>query len=134
MIIYIDENLPSNLAKALAALQEGRLDEDVEVRHVKDHFGEGITDEDWLPKAGKEKAVIITKDYSIRRTRAEMEICESFGLVVIFLKPPSKSGFKYWDLVEIVIKHWENIKECGRRERPAAYKITMRKSRPERID
>ena len=131
MIIYTDENFPPDVAEGMAIFQRGDITESVEVRHVKTHFYEGIEDTDWLPVAGKEKTTVVTQDRNIRRTQAEWEICRHYEMVVVFIKPPSKAGLRYWQMVELIVKHWQEIKNCGRKQRPAAYRITLKSRHPE---
>ncbi len=138
MIIYLDENLPRQLAEAFDILQQGlnlsnrtRL----EVKSVSGVFGRGAKDEDWIPEAGSQGACVITQDYNIKRIKHQRELCEQFDLGMIYLRSPSKSGFKYWDLVKLLTKHWEEItKAAARQPRPFAYKITSRSAKPESMD
>jgi len=128
MIIYIDENMPSLLAKGLNLLQSplNRSAQDpIEVRAIQDDFGKGAQDEDWIPEAGKLDACIITQDFNIHRIRNQQELCKKYNLGMFYFKPPSKSGFSYWDMVSIVVKHWSEICRIAINEnRPFAYKIT----------
>lgn len=140
MIIYIDENLPSVLAEAFHKLQEPlnfqlKLREPIEVKSIKKAFGEGTLDEDWIPKVNKNKDCVITQDYNINRIRHQRELCEAQGLGMIYFKPPSKNGFSYWDMVEMLTKHWpEIVKMASRKKRPFSYKVTARSSKLEALD
>jgi hypothetical protein len=72
MIIYIDENLPPQLAEGLNKLQEPlnkRNRTDFQVKSIKMEYGEGVKDETWIPIAGQQGAVAITRDYKIQTTR-----------------------------------------------------------------
>ncbi|HFA50521.1 MAG TPA: hypothetical protein ENJ95_16025 [Bacteroidetes bacterium] len=99
-----------------------------EVKSIKEIFGQGVQDEDWIPKAGEEKAVIITQDYRIQTTRNQNELYRKHGLGIFFFRAPSKTGFTYWQMVEQVIRRWEKLKKIARKEkRPFAYRCTSRK-------
>ena len=103
MIIYIDENLPSQLAEGLNKLQEPlnrRNNTSYEIKSIKTVFGFGVKDEEWIPKAGEEMAVAITQDYKIQTTRHQKELSEDYGLGIFFFKSDS---IKYWDIVKILI-------------------------------
>lgn len=130
MIIFIDENMSPLLAEGLHILQRPlnlKSRENIEVRSLKDEFGQGAKDEDWIPKLGKMKACVITQDYNIRRTRHQRELCEEYGLGMFFVRPPSKSGLSYWETVKLLIKHWENLTDIAvRQERPFTFRITSR--------
>jgi hypothetical protein len=131
MIIYIDENMPSALAEGLNILQgpeNSKVGSEIEVKSIKTTFGRGIKDEDWIPLAGKEEACVITQDYNIQRTRHQKVLCEQNNLGLFFLRPPSKTGFTYWQMVEILVKEWQQIvKTAIREKRPFAYSCSSRK-------
>ena len=67
MKIYIDENISPYLANGLDILDRP-FKNGIEVLSIKDVFGEGAQDEDWIPKVGAEKGIVITQDYNIQRT------------------------------------------------------------------
>lgn len=112
MIIYIDENLPPVLAKGLDILQSplnAKAREPINVRSLTDDFGKGSKDEEWIPQAGKREACIITQDYNIQRKKIQKALYEEYKLGMFFFRPPSRSGFNYWEMVKLIIKHWEKI-------------------------
>jgi hypothetical protein len=137
MIIYIDENLPPQLAEGLNKLQEPlnkRNKTNFEIKSIKTVFGEGIKDEEWIPKAGEEKAIAITKDFKIQTTRHQKNLCEDYGLGIFFFSMPS-SGLKYWDIVKSIINKWENIlKTIEFSKAPYAYRFSVRSSKIEKLD
>lgn len=61
----VDECLGGNLVR------EALVAEGATVVLVKDEFGEGAKDIDWLPEAGKRGWVVLTKDHRIRRRPIE---------------------------------------------------------------
>lgn len=134
MIIYIDENMPPVFARGFHELQAPltaklELWEEVGVKSIREEFGEGIEDEDWIPKLKGQKACVITQDYNIQRIRHQRALCEEFGLGMFYFRPPSKRGFSYWDMVKLMIKHWpEILKKASREPRPFAFKITAKSS------
>jgi len=130
MIVYIDENMPSQLANGLMILQEPinlKLLEPIKIISIKNKFGQGIQDEDWIPIAGNEGACVITQDYNIKRTKHQYALCQQYGLGIFFLKPPSKKGLSYWEMVVMVINHWQSIIDTIiNSQRPFAFKLTKR--------
>ena len=128
--IYIDENLPSQLAKGLNELQKpqnGRDGIELEVLHIKDVFGQGEQDEDWIPKVGAEKGIVITQDFRIQTQRHQKELYISSGIGILFLKPPSNKGFTYWEMVKKIISEWDNIKQIIKKNKtPFAYRCSSR--------
>ena len=131
MIIYIDENMPPQLAAGLHILQHPlslRENIEVEVKSIKTVFGAGTKDEDWIPLAGQQGACIITQDYNILRTRHQKALCEEHQLGMFFFRPPSKNGLTYWEMVEMCIEKWPDILKIARREaKPFAYRCSLRK-------
>ncbi|MBK6901441.1 MAG: hypothetical protein IPH04_01150 [Saprospirales bacterium] len=138
MIIYVDENMPSVLAQGFDILQEPmnhKLKEPVRVKSIKEVFGAGTQDEDWIPKAGEEGACVITQDLNIRRSKHQRALCEQHGLGMFYFHPPSKTGFAYWDMLKLMVKHWEEITRIATREdRPFSFKITARGQGVEPMD
>jgi hypothetical protein len=129
--IYIDENLPSQLAHGLQILQEPQNKKDgfeIEVLSIKDVFGQGALDEDWIPKVGAENGIVITQDFRIQSQKHQRELYLESGVGILFLNPPSKSGFSYWDLVKRVISEWEDIKKIVRKNKtPFAFRGSSNK-------
>ena len=83
MIIYIDENMSPYLAKGFNILQTPlnlKLKENIDVRSVKQDFGQGANDEDWIPEAGSKGSCIITQDYNIKRIKHQRVLCEKYHI------------------------------------------------------
>ncbi len=138
MTLYIDENLPPQLAQAFDLLQaplNRRNNTHIRVRSLAETFERGVKDEEWIPALGEEPSCVITQDYNIRRTRHQKALCEKYGLGVFYIRPPSKKGFSYWGFVKLLTKHWEEIIRIAEREkRPFSYRIGTRSSRLEKLD
>jgi hypothetical protein len=140
MIIYLDENLAPVLAKGFNILQVPenfrlKLKDPIEVRSIKEDYGEGALDEDWIPKAGEVGACVITQDYNINRIKHQKALCEKYRLGMFYFRPPSKVGFTYWDMVKQLVKHWAEItKVVSKKRRPFSYKITSRSSKLESME
>jgi PIN like domain len=130
--IYIDENLPSQLAKGLNELQKPQNIRDgfeLEILSIKDVFGQGEQDEDWIPKVGAENGIVITQDFRIQTQRHQKELYIQSGIGILFLKPPSNNGFTYWEMVKKIINEWDNIKQIVRKNKtPFAFKCSSRTS------
>lgn len=129
--IYIDENLPRQLAHGLNTLQQplnikGSLE--IEILSISDVFGKGAQDEEWIPKVGAEKGIVITQDSRIQSQKHQRELYIQNGVGILFLNPPSKNGFSYWDMVKKIIEEWDNIKTIVRKNKtPFAYRGSSNK-------
>lgn len=127
--IYIDENFSPYLAAGFDIFQKhlnsGEKNK-FEVLSIKQVFGKGAKDEDWIPEVGKEEGIVITQDLHIHTTRHQNELYKKHGLGVFFFKPPS-NGYTFWEMVEKLVNHWPEIKKRAADKRPFAYRITPKK-------
>lgn len=125
--IYIDENMPGQLAKGLNTLQQpqnSKENVEIEVFSIKEVFGGGAQDEDWIPKVGAENGIVITQDFRIQSQKHQRELYLQNGVGIIFLSQ-SKVGLSYWEMVKKIINEWDDIKRIIRREKPPfAYRGT----------
>lgn len=133
--IYIDENFAQQLAQGLDVFQQHLNQKEkhqVKVLSIKQEFGQGVSDEEWIPIAGEQKAVVITQDLRIQTTRHQNELYKKYGLGVFFFKPPS-NGYSFWEMVEQVIKRWPEIKKNTKNNRPFAFRYRS-KGKLEKLD
>jgi hypothetical protein len=128
--VYIDENLPPQIARGLHILQEPLNEKEkmtVHVHSIKESFGQGAADETWIPQIGKVNGIVITQDYRIQTIRHQRELYKQHGVGVFFFSPPSKHGFLYWEMVKQIIERWENMKTIFRKHKtPFAYRCSAR--------
>lgn len=138
MIIYVDENLAPVLSKGFNLLQKPLnfgLKDPIEVKSIKEVFGEGALDEDWIPKLQKGKDCVITQDYNINRIREQRQLCEQYEIGMFYFRPPSKNGFTYWDMLKMMVKHWQEIiKIASKEKRPFSYKATLKSAKLEKLE
>jgi hypothetical protein len=133
VIVYIDENFPTQLADGLNILVQHPYP-GLQVLSIKNTFGQGVADENWIPQAGQQGAVVITQDLNINRTRSQRELFLKSGLGVFFFKPPSRNGFSYWEMLEQVLKRWKTIVELSEKsKKPFAFLCRVRGKDFERI-
>ena len=128
--IFIDENLPSQIARGLNILQQPQNARDgmqIEIYSIKEHFGEGAKDEDWIPEVGRLHGIVITQDYRIQSLKHQRELYKQHGIGILFFSPPSKTGFSYWEMVKQIINRWDKIKSIIKKEKlPFAYRCSAR--------
>lgn len=126
MKIYLDENLPPQLARGINILEQPNK-QGFEIYSTVDDFGKGVSDEDWIPRVGQVNGIVITKDLNIHKTKHLFELYRKNGIGVFFFKAPSKTGYTYWEIVVEIIKRWEEIKILSKKTHtPFAYRITKR--------
>ncbi len=128
--IYIDENLPRQLADGLNRLVQPQNKKDnlqIEILSIKDVFGEGEQDEDWIPKVGKEHGIVITQDFRIQTQKHQKELYIENGVGILFFNPPSNGGFAYWEMVKQLVNRWDEIKQIVKKNKtPFAYRCSAR--------
>jgi hypothetical protein len=80
--VLIDENLSPALARSLNALFAGEH----QIVHIRDKFGPGVKDVDWMRRLSAEgRWIVISGDRRITRNRTEYETFRSSRLVGFFL-------------------------------------------------
>jgi hypothetical protein len=124
MVIYLDENLSEYVADALNLLNKGYFD-DVEVHSTKKVFKQGVPDEVLIPKIGEKKGYLITRDFQIQKTRLQFDLLSKNGVGAFFIKLP-KGMSRHWELVKLLINHWEEIIDSVRTGKRFAYRIHIR--------
>ena len=114
MIVFLDDNMPPYLAHAFQILQapqnlkKGRLN--IEVKHIRDVFGKGAKDLDWITALAKNQSYVITQDIHITRRKDEIAAYQANGICMFFIKGRnSKDTLSAFDMVEILAKQWESM-------------------------
>ncbi|PLP58984.1 hypothetical protein CYK37_10760 [Mesorhizobium loti] len=98
MKVLIDENLAPALARSLNALFAGKH----EIIHIRERFGSGVTDVQWISELSSEgRWIVISGDRRITRNKAEYNAFRSSQLVGFFL---SKGVYK-----SPIVKQMERI-------------------------
>jgi hypothetical protein len=127
MKIYIDENMPPQLADGLSILEKPN-NEGVDVYSIQKEYGRGILDEDWIPQVGQVNGIVITQDSKMQRIKSQFRLLKEYKLGIFYLIPPGKRGYTYWEMVEKIILNWQEIKLLSKRNKPPfAFRITARK-------
>ena len=125
MKIYLDENLSKHVADALNRLNQGYFPT-IEVFSTIDVFGRGEPDETLIPKIGTEGSILITKDFNIKKTQLQYDLCKQYKLGIFFIILP-KNQDKHWEIVKLLINNWEEItQKAGREKHPFAYRIRIK--------
>jgi hypothetical protein len=80
--VLIDENLPPALARSLNALFAGKH----EVVHIRERFGPGVEDIEWITELSAEgRWIVISGDRRITRNKTEYGAFRASNLVGYFL-------------------------------------------------
>ena len=116
MRVYFDENFSPSLIKGFQCFQEGRPADGVTVLSVRQEFGIGSPDEEWIPQVASNQGVIITQDQNIHRIRSQAELCRRLSIGIFIFKPPRR-GWSYWAIAQRVLRWWVPMIEFSRAER-----------------
>ncbi len=125
MIIYLDENLAHYVADALNLLSKGYF-KNIEVKSTTSSFGKGAHDEEIIPKIGNEGSVLVTKDFNIKKSSLQYDLCKQFNLGIFFISLP-KNQDKHWEIVKLLIQNWEEIIQKSEKDKyPFAYRMRIK--------
>lgn len=126
MRVLIDENLPPALARSLNALFNGKH----EVIHIRDRFGPGVTDVEWITRLSDEgRWIVVSGDRRITRNRAEYNAFRASNLVGFFL---SKGLYKSSVVkqMERILALWQTIEtQSGIVQGGAIFELPMSSSK-----
>lgn len=110
MKVIIDENLSPALAKALSALFVGEH----EVDHIRNKFGAGVEDAEWMRRLSEEgRWIVISGDARIARRKSEQAVLRNSRLIGFFLAPALNRAkvtmqmqrlLALWDDIEVIAK------------------------------
>ena len=123
MRIFIDENLSEYVADALNYLDRGYFP-NVEVVSTKREIRVGARDEEIFPVVGQEEGVLITRDYNIKRKKAQAGLYRQYSIGMVFIRLP-KDGNTHWQMVKLLIAHWQDIIEICTKKKPFAYRLSV---------
>jgi len=101
-----DNNIPPPLANGLTAFGEN-------VVHFLEWWGGTgeVDDEVWLPRAGADGLIVVTRDLRQRRTPAEVLAYRKHRVGGFWLGGKNLST---WQMIEQVIRHWRRMKDMAR--------------------
>ena len=126
MKVLIDENLPPALARALNALFAGEH----EIIHLRDKFGAGVKDVEWIDALNREgRWVIISADRRITRNNAEYNTFRNSKLIGYFMSRGLYKS-KLTKQAERVLVLWDSIVDLATRvEGGAMFELPMKSNR-----
>lgn len=130
MKVLVDENLPPALARSLHALFEPEH----AVIHIRERFGPGITDVEWIRGLSQEgRWAIISGDRRIARNRAERQAFHESKLIGFFLAPAIAKSPVTKQMIRILAL-WDNMVDlAGRIEGGALFELPGKSSRLRQI-
>lgn len=111
MILFLDENLPPGVARALEDLGE------CEAHHLTDHLSRGVRDEEVFAfLATKPGWYLLTQDEKIRRRPHELAALKAAGVGAFFLTGSAVRDRR--ELMMFILAKLPLMREVAARERP----------------
>ena len=130
MTVYFDENMPPHLARGFHTIQSvenfKRKSHLIDVRLLKDDFGTGSKDLEWIPKLKGSNSFIVTRDINLDKRKDEIAAYRDTGIGLFFIRGASKkTNLTVWEMLLILSRQWEEmIKIMKRRKAPFSYILT----------
>jgi hypothetical protein len=128
--VLVDENLSPALARALNALFAGQH----EIVHIRDRFGPGVKDVDWISRLSADgQWIVISGDRRITRNRVEYAAFRSSRMIGFFL---SRGLYKapVVKQMERLLALWPTIEQqSGLVAGGAMFELPMRSTRVEQL-
>jgi len=108
--VIIDENLSPALARALSALFVGEH----EVVHIREKFGPGVTDAEWIAQLSAEgRWVVISGDARIARRKSEQAAFRNSRLIGFFLSSALNEA-KVTKQMQRLLALWDDIEKIAK--------------------
>ncbi|MFK7834099.1 MAG: hypothetical protein AB8B52_12570 [Winogradskyella sp.] len=130
MTVYFDENMPPHLARGFHVIQNvenlKRNNRTVNIKLLKDDFGTGSKDLEWIPKLKGTNSFIVTRDIHLDKRKDEIAAYHEADIGLFFIRGASKkTNLTVWEMLLILSRQWEEmIKIMKKRKTPFSYKVT----------
>ena len=129
MIVYFDENIPPHLARGFQTIQKvenlKRKNRTINIKLLKDDFGTGSKDLEWIPKLKGTNSFIVTRDIHLDKRKDEIAAYHDAGIGLFFIRGASKkTNLTVWEMLLIISRQWEEmIKIMKKRKPPFSYRV-----------
>ena len=110
MRVLVDENISPALAKALNALYAGEH----EIVHIRERFGPGVTDREWIEHMSAEgRWIVVSGDRRSTRSRAELATFRNSRLIGFFLAPALNAA-RVTTQMQRLLALWEDMEAISK--------------------
>jgi len=130
--VYFDENMPPHLARGFQTIQNvenlKRKNRSIDVKLLKDDFGTGSKDLEWIPELKGTNSFIVTRDIHLDKRKDEIAAYHDAGIGLFFIRGASKkANLTVWEMLLILSRQWEEmIKIMRKRKTPFSYCVTYK--------
>lgn len=106
---FFDNDISFRIVNALKELVSP---DEYELIALRDRFPVDAKDVDWIPKAGQNGWIVISRDHNQRRRDAEHRALRENGLRALYIRQSPSSTEIYSDAARI-IRNWPKIRDSG---------------------
>lgn len=109
---FFDNDISFRIVHALRQLVHGH-----ELIALRDKFPVEAKDTEWIPEAGKNGWVVVSRDFNQRRRDSEHQALRKHKVRAVYIRQGGKPAELYTDAARI-IKQWPKIEAWGSSAQP----------------
>lgn len=109
---FFDNDISFRIVHALRHLVR-----DHELVALREQFDPAAKDTEWIPEAGRQGWIVISRDFNQRRRDAEHQALRANGVRAIYIRQTGSPAELFSDAARI-IKQWPKIQAWGLSARP----------------
>lgn len=111
---FFDNDISFRIVNALSQLVDPR---DHTLISLRERFSEDTKDTDWIPDAGRNGWVVISRDHNQRRRDSEHRALRENRVSALYIRQSGNAWELYSDAARI-IRNWPRIRDWGARAKP----------------
>ena len=109
---FFDNDISFRIVKALSQLVHEH-----EVIALRDRFPVNTPDTIWIPEAGRNEWIVISRDQNQRRRESEHQALRDNNVIALYVRSGSKPELLFADAARL-IKNWPKIQSWGLSAKP----------------
>lgn len=122
--------MPPHLARGFHAIQKVENLKSscpiINIKLLKDDFGAGSKDLEWIPKLKGTNSFVLTRDIHLDKRKDEIAAYHDAEIGLFFIRGASKkTNLTVWQMLLILSRQWEEMtKIMIKRKAPFSYRVT----------
>jgi len=105
-MIFLDRSIPRSVADALKLVRTG------DIACLEDHFPHDTKDEDWLPIAGANGWLVITRDKKIRSRPRQRQLIQEHAVGCFIIA--QKRDLTRWEYLRLLARSLDDFERLHR--------------------
>ncbi len=114
---FFDNDISFRIVRALSQLVDPAEHELIALR---DRFSANAKDTDWIPEAGKNGWIVISRDHNQRRRDAEHRALKEHKVRALYIRQSSGNPLELYTDAARIIRQWPKIRDWGSSAKPGA--------------